>query len=292
VATPDVTLVMPVWKPHATWFREAVVSALGQTGCEVELVVVDDGNDPPVAGSIPELDDPRVRLVHIEHAGQSEARNAGTAVARAPFLRNIDADDVLPPDGTALLLRHAAPDRIVYGYTTVCDEQLEPLYDIGNDLQGNVTADCVLGGFDMRHVSMLVPTTIARAAGPWDPDIGVSADWDFTLRCVEQAPVVGIPDVVTFYRRHDTSNSRRVGALTKARRGQRRVLEKYFERHPEARATPLHRDAWIAFHTTWARRAWRERAMGSFVREALALTRHDPRRVLTAGRRFSPRSSR
>jgi len=62
VATPDVTLVMPVWKPHATWFREAVVSALGQTGCEVELVVVDDGNDPPVAGSIPELDDPRVRL--------------------------------------------------------------------------------------------------------------------------------------------------------------------------------------------------------------------------------------
>src|SRR5688572_4675260 len=126
---------MPVWKPHPTWFGEAVASALGQTGCEIELLVVDDGNDVAVAGSVPELDDPRVQVLRIEHGGPSAARNAATSAIAAPYVRYVDADDVLTPDGTALLLRRAAPDRIVYGRTTVCTEQLEPSYDIGSELE-------------------------------------------------------------------------------------------------------------------------------------------------------------
>lgn len=272
---PQVTLVMPVWQPRPDWLHEAVRSALDQTGCDLEVVVVDDGNDVPVATVLADVDDPRLRIVRIPHGGTSAARNAGTAAVRTPYVRFVDADDVLVPDGTAKLLAHAGPDRIVHGRTLVCDDELRPSYEVGCETEGDASIECLLGRFEMRHVSMLLPTDVARAAGPWDPTIRVCQDRDFVQRCVELVPVVAIPDVLTLYRRHPASATRREGSRPAAWHGQRRVVEKYFERHPDALGTALEREAWTAFHTSWARRALRERDAKGFLREVVALARRD-----------------
>jgi hypothetical protein len=86
--------------------------------------------------------------------------------------------------------------------------------------------------------------------------------------------------VVTHYRRHDASVSRRAQARDAAWLGQRRVLEKYFERHPEAKGTRLHRAAWSVFHEAWARRALAEGATSSFVRSLASLASFDRRAAL------------
>jgi glycosyltransferase involved in cell wall biosynthesis len=276
----DVTLVMPVWKPHPEWFREAVASALAQTGCRNELVVVDDGNDEPVEPLLADLADDRVSVVRIEHGGVAAARNAGMALVTTPYVRHIDADDVLTPDGTALLLAHATPDTIVHGATAECTVDLTPTgKQFGSTMAGDVVEACVLAQFDTRHVSMLYPTAVASAVS-WDPTIRVCSDRDYVLQCVERAPVVPIPDVVTHYRRHDASVSRRAQARDAAWLGQRRVLEKYFERHPEAKGTRLHRAAWSVFHEAWARRALAEGATSSFVRSLASLASVDRRAAL------------
>jgi glycosyltransferase involved in cell wall biosynthesis len=273
--TREVTLVMPVWRPDPAWFQTAVAGALGQLGCDLEVVVVDDGNAEPVENLLVEIDDPRLRILRTDHGGVSAARNAGTAVASGRHVRYVDADDVLVPDGTQRLLARADGHTIVYGATQVCDEQLEPLQQIRSDVTGDATAACLLGHFDVRHVSMLIPTDVARAAGGWDREISVCEDWDFVLRCLELAPVAAIPDVVTLYRRHQRSATRGVAARDAARNGQRRVIEKYLERHPEARSA-LGREAWTAHHLAWARRSLTEGAVRSFVADAVALTRVAP----------------
>jgi len=77
-----VSLVMPVWRPRPGWLREAVVSALQEHACQIELIVVDDACEEPVAGLLAGIEDPRLRVLRIEHAGPYGARNAGIAAAR------------------------------------------------------------------------------------------------------------------------------------------------------------------------------------------------------------------
>ena len=49
---------MPVWRPRSDWLHEAVASALDESACEVELIVVDDGNEQPVAELLVDVGDP------------------------------------------------------------------------------------------------------------------------------------------------------------------------------------------------------------------------------------------
>src|SRR3569833_1089636 len=122
-----VSLIMPVWQPNGEWLQQAVRSCLAQAHSNVELIVVDDGCAEPVASLLPDFDDQRLRIMRISHAGVSNARNAGVAAARGSWIRFVDADDVLPPASTTMLLQSASRSfPVVYGQTKVCDEQLRP----------------------------------------------------------------------------------------------------------------------------------------------------------------------
>jgi glycosyltransferase involved in cell wall biosynthesis len=278
--TPEVSFVMPVWQPNDEWLRRSVESALGQTGCDLELIVVDDGNPIPIRSVLDAFDDPRLHIVRVPHGGASAARNAGTAVAAAAHIRYIDADDVLSPGGTRRLLDRADGSTIVYGVTEVCDESLTPVRRLESTVRGDATAECLLGRFDIRHVSMVIPAEVANAAGPWDPDLSVCEDWDFVLRCVELAAVEPIDAVVTSYRRHPDSATRAATAAGAWRHGQRRVVEKYLERHPAARHGALGREAWVTSYGASARRALADRSLRAFIADVVALTRVKPTAAL------------
>jgi len=241
---PEVTLAMAAWRPESGWLREAVASALDQRGCTRELIVVDDGSPEPVAGLLAETDDPRLRVVRIEHGGTAAARNAGIEHARGRFIRFLDADDVLEPESTARLVRLiGGRDHVVaYGATLVCDESLRPLRTIGSDLRGNAVETCLLGRFAVRHVSMLFPRRVVELAGPWVGGFHVSEDWDFVLRALEHAEVVPDPLPATYYRRHGAS---RTGAadVEAGEQDRERVLQRFFERNPRERGTRLERSA-------------------------------------------------
>ena len=267
---------MPAWRPRPDWFLAAVDSALGQRDVDLELLVVDDGSDEPVAALLDGIDDERLRILRIDHGGRSAACNAGTAEARGTFVRYFDADDICTPDGTRQMLDLADPAVIVHASTMVCDEALTPQHEIRSELEGHIAVDSLLSRFEVRHVSMLFPLEVVRAAGPWDSTITNCQDWDFVQRCVELAPVRACPEVVTLYRRHAASTTRSATAPERARVGQCRVIEKYFDRHPGADRV-LVRDAWSAHHRTWARRAIHEGMARSFLDEATALTRIAPR---------------
>ena len=83
----DVSVIMPVWRTREDWLRESIGSVLEERGCDLELIVVDDGSEPPVAELVGDLRDPRLRFLRVEHGGPYAARNAGIADARGAFLR-------------------------------------------------------------------------------------------------------------------------------------------------------------------------------------------------------------
>jgi len=237
-----VSLVMPAWKPRREWLGQAVDAALGQTGCDFELIVVDDGSPQPVSELLADRQNTRLRVVRIDHGGASQAKNAGMAEARGDYLRFVDADDVIEPDSTARLLELTGgrDDVIAYGATLFCDEDLRPIWTMTSELEGDAVTACLLGRFTTRPHAFLFPRRVIDASGEWSSDLVVSEDWDFILRAVEHAPVRGTTAVVTRYRRHPGGAT---SDPVEAERGAQAVVDRYFERHPDERGTGLERRA-------------------------------------------------
>lgn len=273
----EVSLVMPVWRPEPDWLREAVDSVLAESDVDLELLVVDDGNDVPVADLLADrLPDRRLRVLRVTHGGVSAARNAGTEAATGEYLRYVDADDVCEPGSTERLRELADPQTIAYEDTLVRDEGSGRTYRISSRLRGSVAVPCLLGEFDSRHVSMLFPRDVVRRAGPWDPRLRVREDFDFVLRCLEQAPVVPGEGTATTYRRHAASATRSDRALEDADAASRLVVGGFFARHPELRGTPTEREAWRRLHDAEARTALHQDRPLRVVRRATPLVRLDP----------------
>lgn len=241
-----VTLVMPVWQPRPDWLARAAESALAEQGCDVELLLVDDGCEPPVEETLA-VADPRLRILRRQHAGVAAARNAGVADARGDYVRFIDADDVVAPGSTSRLLALAAgrDDIVAYGATVVCDEQLHPTTLLVSTVEGPAEVPCVLGRFDVRVVSLLFPRRVVELTGAWNEAFPISVDWDYVLRALAHAQVRGSRSVATYYRRHPRSLTRTAGIAAGEWAGSR-IVDEFFARHPELAGTRLERRARVS----------------------------------------------
>jgi len=92
-ARPLLSIIIPTHN-RPEMLMNAVNSALAQSIENIEVIVVDDGSEPPV--ELPEL--PRLRLLRLEqNQGHASARNAGVAMACASKISFLDDDDTLLP---------------------------------------------------------------------------------------------------------------------------------------------------------------------------------------------------
>ena len=275
-ASQLVSLIMPAWKPRRDWLLEAVKSALDQRDCELELIVVDDGSPEPVERLLGEIDDPRLRVERVEHGGPSHARNAGIEAARGGLLRFVDADDVYEPEGTARLARliGGRDDVIAYGRTVFCDEELRPIWTMSSGLEGDLGTKAMLSRFTVRIQSLLFPRAVVERAGPWDTAFPVCGDLEFIVRAAEHAEVRSDPAVATYYRKHPTSQS---SDIVRGDDGVRRMMEGYFERHPELHGTALERRAAATRHAIAARAYASRGQVGPMLRRLGRSIRLDPR---------------
>lgn len=173
---PVVSIVIPVGPGHAQYLVDALDSVQAQTMPEWECIVVNDTGEEFDLTPWPWARD----LPTIGAQGAGYARNHGLALARAPFVLFLDADDVIVPRALELLLKGAADAQGVYAYSdwlTLADERR---------IDGEMTVHTVdpysqaamLKGM-LHPVTALIPTEWARAVGGFDEQLPVFEDWDF-----------------------------------------------------------------------------------------------------------------
>ena len=98
-ASPLISIIIPVYKAEA-FLERCLKSALSQTGCSFELLLIDDGS-PDNCHVI--CDDyaskyPNVHVIHKQNGGVSSARNAGLDYAKGEYIVFIDSDDYVDSD--------------------------------------------------------------------------------------------------------------------------------------------------------------------------------------------------
>lgn len=109
---PLISVIVPVYNVEP-YLRKCVDSILNQTYRNLEVILVDDGSPdgcPAICDEYAAKDD-RVRVIHKQNGGLSDARNAGMAVARGEYLSFVDSDDMLPPDAMEILLNTAISEQ-------------------------------------------------------------------------------------------------------------------------------------------------------------------------------------
>lgn len=96
---PKLSVIVPVYKAEK-YLDRCILSILGQTMRDFELILVDDGS-PDKSGLICDeyaKSDFRVKVLHKENGGVSSARNAGIEIAEGDFLSFVDSDDYVASD--------------------------------------------------------------------------------------------------------------------------------------------------------------------------------------------------
>ena len=94
-----ISVIVPVYKVEK-YLEKCVDSILAQTFADFELILIDDGS-PDNCGKMCDeyaLKDKRVKVVHKENGGLSDARNKGIEIAKGEYLSFIDSDDYIAPN--------------------------------------------------------------------------------------------------------------------------------------------------------------------------------------------------
>ncbi|HOD50469.1 MAG TPA: glycosyltransferase [Candidatus Hydrogenedentes bacterium] len=99
IPEPEISVLMPCYNAEDT-LPAAVESIQNQTCRNWEFIIADDGSTDASRAIVAAYaaHDPRVRRVHLRHRGIVAALQEGYALARAPFLARMDADDIAEPD--------------------------------------------------------------------------------------------------------------------------------------------------------------------------------------------------
>ena len=126
MTAPSVSIVVPVFMPHAVFFRQAIESVLNQTFRDFELIVVEDPSPSSGRAMLEGINDPRLKyILNAERTSLPRQHNRGLAEARGRFICRFDADDVCEPYRVEreLAFLEAHPDVDVVGsFLTVINE--------------------------------------------------------------------------------------------------------------------------------------------------------------------------
>ncbi len=88
------SIIVPVYKVEK-YLEQCVESVLSQTYRDYELILVDDGSPDgcPQMCDLYSQRDNRIRVIHKENGGLSDARNAGIDIACSDIIIFLDSDD-------------------------------------------------------------------------------------------------------------------------------------------------------------------------------------------------------
>lgn len=93
-----ISVIVPIYKVEE-YLDCCVESIVAQTYTNLEIVLVDDGS-PDRCGAMCDTwaaRDPRIKVIHKENGGLSDARNAGLEIATGDLISFIDSDDWIEP---------------------------------------------------------------------------------------------------------------------------------------------------------------------------------------------------
>ena len=247
--SPLVSVVIPT-RDRPDLVVAAVRSARGQTYDNVEIVVVDDGSQPPL--ELPSDLADEVRILRLDPpTGPGAARNAGVAASGGSLLAFLDDDDTWRPEKLARqveLLVASDEQRVAAvecGFDLRRDGRLVLRYvpPAARDLAATLVEKPCL-----QPSTVLLRRTAFERLGGFDPALRRVEDWDLWVRFADEYDAATLGEVLVdrvdsrsrdelvWYREMVRRLEPRIAVLPSAERRRIRAVHHLVEAHLLAQA--------------------------------------------------------
>ena len=146
---PCISVIVPIYKVEP-YLRKCVDSILNQTYQNLEVILVDDGS-PDNCGAICDeyaRKDPRVKVIHKENGGMSDARNAGMDSSTGEYITFVDSDDWIEAEHVQSLyslLQGTSKDTIAVSDIQRVDEKGRIVTSFAYQKKMNPATEAVFG---------------------------------------------------------------------------------------------------------------------------------------------------
>lgn len=134
-----ISVIVPVYNVER-YLEKCIESICGQTFPGLEIILVDDGSTD-LSGTICDewvRRDPRIRVIHKENCGLSDARNVGIEAASGTWYMFVDSDDTITADTVERMylaaVEHECEMAVCNMVRIYDDGETEPFYHPASDL--------------------------------------------------------------------------------------------------------------------------------------------------------------
>ncbi len=223
-----VSVVTPTHKRPEP-LREAIGSVMAQCHQTWEMLVVDDGSNT-AADVVAEFDDPRLRLIEVEHGGVCRARNVALDHAKGDVIVYLDDDNLLDPSwlhAVAWAFRNNPDTSVLYGARVL--DVPRGHGDARDSLpwvQFNPFDRAALEQDNFADMGVIAHRSDVDAR--FDESLIECGDWDFFLSLTEHVRPLELPSVAFYYRTHLTDR------LTGMQPNDASVVRDKWRRHPSS----------------------------------------------------------
>ena len=244
----------------------ALKSVLVQTYDQFEVLVIDDGSNPPIGDVVDQATqgDTRVTLRRIDvSGGAAAARNLAVSMAVGELVAFIDDDDEWMPEKLERQVGYLGdhPETGLVSCDALLVREGHQRHPEHFRRPGRLSAELLrwincLGGFS----SVMARRSVLGDLLTLDESFPSVEDWDLWLRCANSAPVGAVSEVLV---RHIAHGEGRLSDVDSNRAG----LEAFLAKHEEAMSPSCR-----AFHVAhqrmeqghgWAKRAHVARALAT-----------------------------
>ncbi len=211
------TVVIPCYKPNEH-FDKVLDDLNAQTSHEFDVVLVDDGNNPPLQERVDRRLSRPFRVIRFDtNQGIVAGLNAAVAAVTSPYVIRMDADDRMPADRIerqlAWMDEHPAVD--VAGGDMLTFGQKVRVWSHPSD--GPAAAGGLLWGPTLNHPTVIAKTAVLQAT-PYPADAPLGEDYALWLRLVEQGRHIGNMNAVLVYYRLEGQNTSQTGQDSRGER--------------------------------------------------------------------------
>lgn len=241
-----ISVIVPSYN-RASYIGETIESILNQSLSPAEVVIVDDGSTDETESVLQGFGD-KVRWHRIENSGPCVARNVGVGLSTSPLIAFCDSDDLWAREKLEKQAALHQRNGIECSFTnfrivsdgawrdqTKFDTAPPGFFDnMKRTPEGLVSSgsyyDALLRFQPMFPSTLLMTRSFFDRIGGYKGELGrvLSEDWEFMLRCVQQAPIGALPDPVVGIRKHASNAS---GSSYRTTRGEIQILRYALAHH-------------------------------------------------------------
>lgn len=186
--------------------RESIASVAAQTLQPIELLVVDDANDPATQAVVAEADARlpfAVRYIANEAGGVCHSRNKGAEAATGRWIGFLDDDDLWHPPFLERLVGLAEQQRVGLALGGLLHHEDEHTVKPRAQLTGLTPDTALRQNGSMTGSNFVIDRDAYFRVGGFDPAVTVFNDWDFFVRLLDAGVTYAVdPEPLAEWRFH------------------------------------------------------------------------------------------